>query len=253
LNRGFYTGIRGLNAQLNRMEVISNNLANVTTNGFKRRTAVVSSFHEMMLVNLNSNSMFPFPNEVGITHQGSHVTEVATDFSEGVYAMTNRMGDIAIVGEGFFTLQDENGNRFYTRNGQFFVEPDGYIRHGTGLQLLGEDGPIQIPEEQFSVSETGVVTSGETEIGRILITNFDDPNVLEKSGNSLYSAPEGVQGNPLEMPQLRQEFVERSNVDSTKEMIDAMEVLRAYEVGHKMVQAHDRLSDLVIREVGKIK
>jgi len=241
LNRGFYTGIAGLNTQLDRMEIVSNNLANVTTNGFKRRTTVVSPFHEMVLA-----------NQIGITHQGAHVTDVATDFSEGVYAMTNRMGDIAIVEEGFFTLQDEDGNRYYTRNGQFFVEPDGSICHGTGLQLVGENGPVKIPEERFSVSEKGVLSSGGEEISKLLITRFDNPALLQKSGNSLYSTPEGLEGITVENPQLQQEHVERSNVDSTKEMITAMEVLRAYEVGNKMVQAHDRLSDLAIREVGKV-
>jgi len=253
LNRGFYTDIAGLNTQLNRLEITSNNLANVTTNGFKRRTTVVSPFHEMMLVNLNSKRSSS-AREIGIIHQGSRVTEVATDFSEGVYAKTGNMGDLAVVDEeGFFTLQDEDGNRYYTRNGKFFVGPDGYIYHGTGLQLLGEAGPVQVPGEEFSVSDTGVISAGGKEIARLLITRFDAPSLLEKAGNSLYSAPEGVETIPVETPQVRQEYIERSNVDATKEIITAMEILRAYEVGHKIAQAHDRLVELAVREVGKIK
>lgn len=251
MNRGFYTDIAGLNTQLNRMEIVSNNLANANTDGFKRRTTVVSPFHKMMLVNLNGNASSA--QRIGNIHQGSQVTEVATDFSAGVYAKTGNMGDLAITGEGFFTLEDDDGNRYYTRNGKFFIEPDRYIYHGTGLRLLGEGGPVQVPGDEFSVSDTGEISAAGRRIDRILITRFDNPNLLAKSGNSLYSATGGVQAIPVENPQIYQEHLEKSNVDSTKEMITAMEVLRAYEVGHKMAQAHDRLVDLAVREVGKIK
>lgn len=256
MNRGFYTAIAGLNTQLARMEIISNNLANAETAGFKRETAVISSFQEMTLVNLNSKGNYtgpPFSREIGTINQGSLVREVVTDFGPGILIKTDKTGDLAIAGEGFFCLEDEGGNRYYTRSGRFHVDVQGYIVHTSGMRLLGEGGPLKVSGGEFTVSGGGKIFSGNSEIGRILICRFDDPSVLQKSGNNLYSAPVGEKAIAVERPEVRQGYIEASNTDPVKEMVTAVEVLRAYQAGQKLAQAHDRLLDLAIGEVGKLK
>lgn len=251
MNRGFYADILGLNTQLSRMEIVSNNLVNAGASGFKRRVTEVSPFKEMLLVNLKGDLSSARP--IGVLPQGSALAGVRTDFGAGVCVQTDNAGDLAIAGEGFFTLQDEDGQEYYTRNGEFFVDPGGYINHGAGLRLLGAGGPVQVPEDDFTVSASGQISAAGQEIDTILISSIEDPNLLSKSSNGLYTAPEGVEAGTVNDPQILQYHLEQSNVDFTEEVATAMNVLRAYEAGHKMVQAHDRLVDLAIREVGKIK
>lgn len=250
LLRGLYAACAGLNVQQARMEVVTNNLANAGTAGYKRETAVLSPFYEMMLVNLRGETG---PREIGVYHHGARVSEVVTDLSPGTLVQTGHRGDLALDGEGFFCLEGEDGNPVYTRGGRFHVDAAGYLVHTSGLPLLGEGGPVQVGGEDFTVSAAGEVTSASGDSTRLAIYDFADPSLLQQSGNNLFTAPGAAGAEQVENPRVYQGYIEESNTDPVQEMVTAVEVVRAYQAGQKMAQAHDRLLELAVREVGKVK
>ncbi len=235
------------------MEVTSNNISNMATTGFKRSTAIISPFQEMLLYNMGNQTGLQAANTIGPLNQGSQVSEVVTDFSPGLLVKTEKTGDLAIAGEGFFRLEDPDGNYFYTRGGNFYVDPNGYLVHSSGIPLSGDNGPVNVTAEEFTVSREGEVISDGNLIDRLFIGGFEDQSTLQQNTNGLLTAPGEAEVLRVEEPEVRQGYKEQSNIDPAVEMVNAMEVLRAYSAGSKMAQAHDKLQDLLVREVGRIK
>lgn len=248
MNRGFYASIAGLNTQLARMEVVSNNMANVETSGFKRSTVTITPFYKMLLTNINNSNKY-----IGTINQGSKIGGVNTDFSDGMMIRTESVLDMAIEGDGYFTLLDQDGSYFYTRNGNFDIDEDGYIIHSSGIHLAGESGLIQVSSGDFEVSFDGRVIEDGEEVNKIIISSINNQDSLIDTVNNLYTITEGEVATIVENPRVHQGFVEKSNTEPLTEIVTAIEVLRAYELGQQMARAHDQLSDTVIREVGKLK
>ncbi len=161
--RGIYTGASGMQAQQHRMDALANNLANVDVTGYKRDTSIQKSFPEMLIRRFADDGVHPFPLGsvdvapiVGKVGSGVEYNESFTVFSQGSLKQTENPFDMALEDEGFFTIQTNHGER-YSRNGSFILGKEGFLLTKEGYKVLGENGPIQIKANNFTIDEEGRV------------------------------------------------------------------------------------------------
>lgn len=239
--RGLYTASTGMNVQRHKMDVLTNNLVNAETTGFKADTLVTSTFDRVMLERINDpNISIKGASPVGGYSFGTHVDELFTDFSGGTLESTGKNTDLALTGDGFFVIETEGGQERYTRSGHFTVNSEGYLVTESGGFVLGENGRIRVGAGDFTVSADGMVTGETAQAGRLRLVTFDDPNVLRKAGNNLYSIYGDAQPVAADGALVRQGMLEGSNVDISEEMVDMIAVYRRYEASQKIVSMTDQ-------------
>jgi len=278
--RGLYTGASGMIAQMGRIDVLSNNLANVNTPSYKRDTPILKAFPEMLMRRINDDGVRTIPPGsydlmpvIGKLGTGVEVNEVYTRFTQGAFKQTQNDFDLALEGEGFFSVQTDEGER-YTRNGSFLIDKEGFLVTKDGYKVLGENGPIQIKKNNFMVDEDGnvfenseysndpmrLVSMEENEwnqtvlLDRLKVVNFPKLRYVKKVGESIYRETEYSEKAYIienERPKVRQGFLEASNVNPVIEMVNLIEVHRNYEANQKIIQAHDAALGKVINEVGR--
>jgi flagellar basal-body rod protein FlgF len=279
--RGIYTGASGMIAQMGRIDVLSNNLANVDTPAYKKDTTIMKAFPEMLIRRVNDDGVRVLPigsydlmPVIGKLGTGVEVNEVYTRFTQGSFKQTDNSFDLALEGKGFFSVMTDHGER-YTRNGSFLVDRDGFMVTKDGWRVLGENGPIQIKKNNFMVDEDGNVFENAEYAGdplrlvgmeenewndtvrldRLKIVEFPKPRYIKKEGESLYRETEYSEPSFVMQdgrPKVRQGFLESSNVNPVVEMVNLIEVHRTYEANQKMIQAHDNALGRVINEVGRV-
>ena len=264
--RGWYTGASGMNAQQNRLDAISNNLANVDTAGYKRDIVVSKSFPELLIRRTNADGVYQIPNGMGSADAapvigklglGVETNESYIDFTQGSFKLTNTSTDIALSGKGFYTIETPNGER-YTRNGDFFIGKEGILETKDGYPVLGENGIIKIENDRFMVNQDGVILSEDgEEIDRFKVVRFDNERYLQKMGESLYSTndiagPAHIaEGN--ERPVFIQNYSETSNVNVVNEMVQMIEVNRAYEANQKTITSEDSMMGTLWQKVAVLQ
>jgi flagellar basal-body rod protein FlgF len=250
--RGWYIGASGMNAQQNRLDAISNNLANVDTTGYKRDITVSKNFSELLLRRTNADGVYetPFGSSdaapvIGKLGLGVETNENYTDFEQGSFKATDTKTDFALGGEGFFAVQTPDGER-YTRNGNFFLGKEGILETKDGYPVIGENGIIRLENDKFMVREDGKIYSEDgKEVDRLKIVRFDNERYLKKMGESMYNTNEIAgaahiaEGN--ERPRIIQGYTETSNVNVVNEMVQMIEVNRAYEANQKTITSEDAL------------
>ncbi|MGL4986853.1 MAG: flagellar basal-body rod protein FlgF [Treponemataceae bacterium] len=251
--RGWYTGASGMNAQQNRLDVISNNLANVDTTGYKRDVAVSKNFSELLLRRMNDDGVYKIPFGsadaspiIGKVGLGVETNESFTIHEQGSFKQTSNNPDMALQGEGFFAVNTPQGER-YTRNGNFLVGREGILETKEGLPVLGENGLIFVDDRDFKVNIDGIITFTDTgEVAdRLKLVRFDNERYLQKQGSSLYGATETSGEAFIAEDNLRpgiiQGYVETANVNVVTEMVQMIEVNRAYEANQKSIQTQDTM------------
>lgn len=276
--RGIYTGATGMIAQDARMDVIANNLANVDQTGFKKDLTVFNAFPDMIIRRINESGVgitpagsydsYPYVGKLGT---GVEVNEVYTMHHQGALQRTENNFDLALEGQGFLTVLTERGER-YTRNGALTINQDGVLMTHEGYPVLGENGIVRVQHNNFIVNERGeimvndAVPRGPRDIvgqdqndwkepiilDRLKLVDFEHVREIKKEGDSLYRETE-YSGPPQAPANLKviQGFLEKSNVNIVREMVDMIEVQRSYEANQKTVQAHDQELGRLITEVGR--
>ncbi len=252
--RSLYSAASGMEAQQTNIDVIANNLANVNTPGFKGGSL---QFEDLLYDTekqpgaiLANGANTPGSLEVGY---GVKQVATATDFSQGEMVQTGGQLDLAINGQGFFEVElaDGSGQDAYTRNGSFKLNQNGEIVTNDGLQLVGAPQIAQ-GTTQITISQDGTITTtvnGATQnVGQLNLTNFINPNGLDKSlGGGLYlqttASGTPVQGKPLldGLGSIQQGYQENSNVQVVTQMVQMIQAQRAYEVNSKAIQAADQM------------
>ena len=310
--RGLYTAAAGMITETKRTDVIANNLANAATTGYKRDKAIHREFEAMLirryydhedggLVGMEPNSQTDYNlNTVDVTRfkgfdadpfyrpnigrlgLGDYIDEIAVDREQGPIETTGNELDLAIGGEGFFTIQSPQGIR-YTRNGAFFRNAQGFIQDIRGYNLLDAQGqPIKIPRDMFNkdiivTDDGGIYVKGdEVEpweedpiqnittgnqgnrqlIAQIQLVNFEDRLALRKQGDNLFYAVADEEGN-LAQPVasdavIVQGALEKSNVQIVREMVELIHNHRMYEANAKAVTTQDTMLDKSVNEVGPV-
>ena len=251
--RGWYIGASGMNAQQNRLDVIANNLANVDTAGYKRDVTVSKAFSELLLRRMNDDGVYRTPDGiadvapiVGKIGLGVETNELYTVFERGSPKNTDGRLDVMLSSEGFFVAQTPHGER-YTRNGAFKLGKEGILETKDGYPVLGENGIIRLEDDRVFIDEDGVVyTARDMEvIDRLRVVRFDNERYLQKEGTSFYKdtlvSGEAYIAEGFERPKFLQGFLETSNVNVVNEMVQMIEVNRAYEANQKIVQAGDTM------------
>ncbi len=236
--------IEGLSSRIEALtweyETVAQNLANMSTAGYKR---TLNSFSRELLSKLSEN-----PDTM--PEDGS-ITAVSTrDYSQGQLVKTDRPLDIAIQGKGFFVVETEEGP-LYTRNGVFQIQRDGRLVDLNGRNVGGMDGPIILPasvnEQSLSVSEDGSLRSGTTSLGRIRIVDFGaDESRLTAKGFNCYTAPADAVSTPASNATLHQGYQESSNVRSVEEMVNLMVVSRMYETTMSVLRKRQDYSRAIL-------
>lgn len=255
--RGLYTAYTGMINQQKRLDTVTNNLANASTTGFKREGLTSKSFDQMLTVKLNDLSV-PYLNEgIGKMSLGVKIGENYTDYSQGSFKETGNTYDLALAGNGFFTISytDKKGNTSekYTRDGEFTMDSEGYLRTLEGDYVQGEGGNIMIPVEtsEVSIRDNGDIYADGEYVDSLRIVDFEDYNNIEKFGENLYNVVDGATETESTAA-VKQGYLEMSNINVVKEMVEMITISRAYESNQKLIQTEDDMLDKSINQVGKV-
>jgi flagellar basal-body rod protein FlgF len=246
--KGIGTSGTALIPMMTRLEVIANNLANANTAGFKRDNLFADMLSDAQLKEARSGG-----------DMSGAMARQYSDFSEGSIQQTNNPLDMAIQGEGFFTVDTPRGVR-YTRNGAFTVSREGLLTTKEGYPVLGTNGSITFPDPQslahasITVTAHGEISVDKKPLATLRIADFDNGLQLKKEGASLFILRSGTERrmDPSSNPAtVRQGHLEESNVDSIAEMMEMIEITREFESDQKTIQAQDSTLDKAM-EVGRI-
>jgi len=234
---GMTESVETLLMQEQRLNQISNNLANVDTAGYKKDNV---TFWEMLYTASDNRQRV-----------GKGVKNL-TDYAQGVMDMTANPLDIAISGNGYFKIQTPSGVR-YSRAGNFQLNSRGQLSTGDGNLVLGDGGPIALTNSNFEVSPDGRIVANGATVGKLAIVNFTDPRGLIKEGANLFRPKNNsVQEDAAGDYTVKQGFLEKSNVNSVVEMTEMIDLHRAYESQQKVITTIDEIDDQSIRRVGKL-
>jgi flagellar basal-body rod protein FlgG len=277
LFKGFYTVATGMITQQRRTELLSNNLANANTPGFKADQSTIRSFPDMLMSSIgktnapaNQQAGAEYMNQVGALNTGTYLQETLPNYIQGQIYSTDFTTDMALIdgnlpqneegvsGSIFFRLAHPDGGEAYTRNGNFTLDGQGYLVNGQGLYVLNDAGQrIQLPNDDFRLDESGAIYVNNQQVARVGVSYAANPNMLQKQDNGLIRTENGVNlpsaygANGVSFT-LRQNFLEGSNVDSGRAMTDLMTAYRAFEANQKVLQAYDRSMEKAVNEIGKI-
>lgn len=235
MNKAIYIALSGAVLRQLQMDVISQNLANADTAGYKRDKI---SFNDYLVP---QDLMSPDPQYKAMSFH----SPLITDFSEGNLIKTSNPLDIAIEGKGFIALE---GNR-YTRRGDFKKDKDGYLTTYNGVKILGEKGTIRLPDGTIEISSSGSVSVNKVQADVIKIVDFVQTGSLSKAGESIFTSNE--QGTKA-TAELRQGYLETSNVSIIKEMVRMIQTLREYETYQKAIQTFDDAAGKINNEMGRL-
>ncbi len=235
---------------MERLNVISHNLANANTAGFKRDIVVTRAF-EQHLVDGIERSFVSDAGEYSTLGSSSQVRLM--DGAEGVFRNTGNTLDIAIEGEGYFQLAGDDGEFLYTRNGSFKLDARGRLVNSTGLVVNGQGGEIRIGNSNVYIDKQGQVWDSEDNVGRIRVVKFERSAGMEKIGAGLFrTEAHPVDALDEEQARLRQGFLETSNVVAMDEMVKMISTMRELEMTQRMVKGYDEMLETAINTLGEV-
>jgi len=276
--RGFHTVASGMIAQQRRTELLTNNMANANTPGYKADQSTIRSFPDMLMSRLGPTKI-PTENaihgkyaaEIGGLSTGVYMQETIALLTQGQLQQTELNTDIALIdgalpvdeetgqtGAVFYRLQHPVAGETYTRNGNFTLDPAGFLTNAQGLYVLNNNGePIQLQNDDFRLADDGQIFVNDTSIAQIGVSFAAQPETLIKQDNGLFQTADGTN-----LPSaydtanvsfsMQQGYIERSNVDPQKTMTDLLTAYRAFEANQKVLQAYDQSMQKAVNEVGRV-
>ncbi len=286
--RGLYTAASGMLAQQRRHDTITNNIANLNTPGFKGSNAVTRSFPDMLISALGGAN--PSDGTLGKLSTGVFAEENLLQMGQGDLQQTYRTQDLALISDilvegisfdasgkavgengelsykpqAFFSVLSAQGEERYTRDGSFKTAPDGTLLTSDGLEVVGANGQpivVTVPWEQVGVTGDGRLVSATSGLPlqgapQLRIMRVENPNLLIREGDGRFRYAGDAAGIRQiaadERVEVRQGFLERSNVDSAQSAVDIMAALRAYEANQKVIQAYDQSLEKAVNQVGRV-
>lgn len=263
--KGFYNLTSGMLTQRRNLDVISSNMANVSTVGFKADQLVSSTFKEEMMAR-TGNTDKSNPEELAPITMARIPRETVTDYEQGGFRETDKKLDLAIDGDGFFKVQAGNEIR-YTRSGSFNINNEGYLCTQFGSLLLGNNGPIRVfnteeatkdgtvSNEQFNVENITVNSAGgvfdceDNYLDQLSIVTFDDLGQLVKDGIYFTTNQAEIPANSLVL----QGCLEQSNVDPLDEMVAMIESQRHLQSAAQVLKMYDEMLEKATTSIGTIQ
>ncbi|MBI1890111.1 MAG: flagellar hook basal-body protein [Burkholderiales bacterium] len=233
----------GMENDLQRLNSISQNLANVSTPGYKRQISVARAFESLM-------------GTEGVQAAGTRGLNssadagVAIDHAVGTLRRTGNPLQLAVEGEGFFEVATERGSA-YLRQATLRVDPSGRLLTEQGHALLGIGGEMRANGSAISIDGRGEIKQGETVVGQIKLVRFEDPKALINLGGGLFGPGQARVTDKGSVGQIRAGYQENSNVNSAQEMVRLSETVRHFESMQKIMQGYDDVFEKTIRKLGE--
>ena len=249
--KGLYSAVSAMIMNATRQQVLSHNIANTQTPGFKQILTTAQDFMQNQAVYTNVNLQSTRVEYVGNLGLGTQIGTDLIDYGQGAMQSTNNPLDFALQGNGFFTVKTPDGNR-YTRDGRFIRDADNTLVTVDGFQVLDDASqPIELPDGDVSVAQDGAITVNGTAVATLGIGVFADPAAeLQHTEGNLFSGPAASTGE--DVPQVVQGYLEMSNANVSQLMTQLVEVGRSYEAAQKLVQNQDELLGKTIASLGRI-
>ncbi len=255
--KGLYTAYTGMINEQNRMDVLTNNLANSATIGFKKEGSTSQSFSDVLAYKIKDSSENPnIARNIGYNTPGVKIGENYTDYSQGAFRATENKLDVALSGDGFFAIEFTNKSgetsTKYTRDGSFTMNEQGYLVTKDGDYVLGTSGRVRLnPLQEAVIGQDGTITQNNATVTRLQITDFEDYNYLEHYGENMYQPVEGAT-TQNSTAKVFSGYLEASNVQVVSEMVQMIAVTRAYETNQKLIQTFDTTLDTTVNSLGKL-
>lgn len=256
--KGLYAAYTGMINQEHRMDVLTNNLANVNTNGYKKEGTTAQSFDSILAYKIKDNSEgYRLAKRIGVNNPGVKIGEGYTDFSQGPLKTTENTYDLALTDKGFFAIRftDKAGNDSikYTRDGNFTLTTDGELVTQDGDYVLDTNGQtIKIdPLKDTEINTSGQIIQDGSVVAAIQVTDFEDYNYLERYGENYYQPIEGAQETEA-AGKVYSGYLETSNISVVSEMVNMITVSRAYETNQKVITTFDSTLDIAANQIGRV-
>ncbi|MBO7334513.1 MAG: flagellar hook-basal body protein [Lachnospiraceae bacterium] len=255
--KGLYTAYTGMINEQHRMDTLTNNLANSTTIGYKKEGATSQSFDTLLAYKLKDISDAPnIPRRIGMNNPGVKIGENYTDYSQGSFKITDNTYDLALSGDGFFTIEFTNKSgetsTMYTRDGSFAVDEEGYLLTANGDFVVGSNGHIKVdPTKGASIDSMGRIMQDGRLVDTIKLTDFEDYNYLEKYGENLLKPVEGATFRDANA-KVYSGYLEMSNVNIVTEMVDLIAITRQYEANQKVIKSIDETLEIAATQIGRL-
>jgi flagellar basal-body rod protein FlgF len=282
--RGLYTATSGMMAHNRQQQILTNNLANANTPGYKQDLSVLRAFPAQLIKAMekgytmdNGTNVPSGQTTIGTLNTGVYTQEGIPSFTQGALRETGNTTDFSLLTESLpinpdtqekgtvvFAVRLDNNEVRYTQNGQFTVDDAGYLTTAEGHNVLNQNlQPIQVNSKEFEVLDNGQVALEDgTTTNRLWLGYTPDPKQFVKEGQGLMHWGGDVQGTPQFVdnvallnntgPLVKQGFVEQSNVDLTQTMTEMMSTYRGFEANQKVIQAYDRNMEKTVNEIGRI-
>ncbi len=244
---------------LRQLDIISHNLANANTAGFKRDVALTRVFDQLLSGEIqawNSSQMVDLVQMGALENKHSLMPEmkIVVDHASGALQYTGNPLDIAIEGEGYFELWSEQGIR-YSRGGAFSIDASGRLANSQGMVVGGENGDIRLQSGDITVDRNGLIRENGERAGQLKLVRFTDPSVLIKVGMGVMKAPAHQVAHPLSQRAgesgIRQGYQEASNVDAAEEMVKMMSALRHFESASRIIKGYDEMIGTAISTIAE--
>ncbi len=252
MTKGFYNLTSGILSQTRRLDVVGNNMTNVTTPGYKKETYTDTTFEEVLISRVG-NSDKSDSEVIGSQSYMLASDELYYDLTESGLDITGLNLDFAIMGEGFFGIQTQNGVQ-YTRGGSFQLDEEGYLYAPTYGRVLGTNGqPIQLNSDIIDADMQGRLFDSETGnlIGQIGLFTFEDESLLAKTELGLFDVG-GQVATPAQTQQVMWKAVENSNVDLASEMSNMLTAQRALQSAAQVLKMYDEVLTKSVNDIARI-
>jgi flagellar basal-body rod protein FlgF len=266
--RGLYTATSGMLTQQRRTEMLSNNMANSSTPGYKADQSTIRAFPEMLLKRMENKSV---PTTIGTLNTGAYLQEINSQNIQGDLKETGLFSDVALIegnvpyhpetnvkGALFFAVENPAGEERYTRNGHFTLDENGTLL-SDGNQVLSTTGqPISIPSSNYQITADGDIFADGQFVSQIDVRFEEDIRNLVKEGNGLYrtvnaqALPTAINNGEIQY-NLKQSYLENSTVDVGRTYTDMMTAYRSFEANQKVLQAYDKSMDKAVNEIGRLR
>jgi len=239
--KGIYEVAASMSPRMRQQEVIADNIANSQTPGFKKNSVFMR-----MVQSAQSGTGSVSPN-----WEEQMIDRVYTDFGQGSLEHTGRDLDVALESDGFFVVDTPLGEA-YTRNGAFSISPAGLLVTSNGDPVQTDSGTLAVTGSSIAIANDGQISVDGQPVGALRIVNFEAPENLERLGGTLYRTSADMPPEDVTGPLVRQGYLEKSNVDVLREMVDMIDSYRAFESSQRLIQIQDESLSKAVNEVGKL-
>ena len=245
--KGFYNLTSAMLTHQHNLNVIGNNMVNISTSGYKQERYVASTFDDVMYSRVDVNHSGG--TEIGRQSYIRAASDIYTDYSQGIPEPTELPLDFAIVGEGFFAVQDADGNIAYTRMGNFSLNDEGYLcLPGFGQVLDPQNQPIYLGTDKIRGDYQGYIYYNDTPVAQLGVFQFEDNEALERDDRGLFTGEDPQAGQDY---QIWNKYLERSNSDMVKQMTEMITYQRALQSAAQISKMYDQLMNRATGEAGR--